>query len=123
MTVSQDADGRIWLDQVPKGILVEMGAQAERSELVHLEGDSLIPIKADRGIHIPHVFVGDDGRRQGAVPPRRAGDPACRYTVGPATAPAGRRPGRTLTPRARRGTGPQVIHHHATTHDGRRSRH
>lgn len=61
MTVSQDADGRIWLDQVPKGLLIEMGGQAERSELVHLEGDSLIPVKADRGIHIPHVFVGDDG--------------------------------------------------------------
>ena len=61
LTVSQDADGRIWLDQVPKGLMVEMGGQPERSELVHLEGDSLIPLKADRGIHIPHVFLGDDG--------------------------------------------------------------
>ena len=61
MTVSQDDDGRIWLDQVPKGIMVEMGGQPERNELVHYEADSLIPVKADRGMYIPHAFVGDDG--------------------------------------------------------------
>jgi CubicO group peptidase (beta-lactamase class C family) len=62
MTVSQDADGRIWLDQVPKGIMAEMGQQPERNELVHYEGDSLIPVKADRGMYLPHAFVGDDGQ-------------------------------------------------------------
>jgi len=61
MTVSQDGDGRIWLDQVPKGIMAEMGEQPERTELVHYEGDMLIPIKADRGMYLPHAFVGDDG--------------------------------------------------------------
>ena len=43
MVVSQEADGRIWLDQIPKGIFAEMGEQPERNELVHYEGDSLIP--------------------------------------------------------------------------------
>ena len=61
MIVSQDEDGRIWLDQVPKGIFAEMGEQPERIELVHYEGDSLIPVKADRGMYMPHAFVGDDG--------------------------------------------------------------
>jgi CubicO group peptidase (beta-lactamase class C family) len=61
MTVSQDEDGRIWLDQVPKGIIAEMGEQPERTELVHYDGDSLIPVKADRGMYLPHAFVGDDG--------------------------------------------------------------
>jgi CubicO group peptidase (beta-lactamase class C family) len=61
MIVSQDEDGRIWLDQVPKGIMAEMGEQPERIELVHYEGDSLIPLKADRGMYMPHAFVGDDG--------------------------------------------------------------
>ena len=61
MIVSQDDDGRIWLDQVPKGIFAEMGEQPERIELVHYEDDSLIPVQADRGMHMPHAFVGDDG--------------------------------------------------------------
>lgn len=61
MTVSQADDGRIWLDQVPKGLLVEMGQEPERSELVHYRDDSLIPVKADRGMYLPHAFVGDDG--------------------------------------------------------------
>ena len=61
MIVSQDADGRIWIDQIPKGIFVELGGKPEHIELVHYEADSLIPIQADRGMHIPHAFVGDDG--------------------------------------------------------------
>ncbi|MFL6122949.1 serine hydrolase domain-containing protein [Actinophytocola sp.] len=61
LTVSQDDDGRIWLEQVPKGVFVEMGGQVERSELVHYRDDMLIPVKADRGMHMPHAFVGDDG--------------------------------------------------------------
>jgi CubicO group peptidase (beta-lactamase class C family) len=61
LTVSQDGDGRIWLEQTPKGIFVEMGGQAERTELVHYRDDMLIPVEADRGMHMPHAFVGDDG--------------------------------------------------------------
>ena len=62
LTVSQDEDGRIWIEQVPKGVLVEMGGKVERTELVHYRDDMLIPVEADRGMFMPHAFVGDDGR-------------------------------------------------------------
>jgi hypothetical protein len=62
MIVSQADDGRIWLDQVPKGIFAEMGEEPERTELVHYADDSLIPVQADRGMYMPHAFVGDDGQ-------------------------------------------------------------
>ena len=61
LTVSQDDDGRIWLDMKPKGIFEELGEKPERKELVHYQGDSLIPVEPDRGMHMPHAFVGDDG--------------------------------------------------------------
>ena len=61
MTVSQDDDGRIWVDQVPKGLFIEMGGQVERTELVSYRDDMLIPLEPDRGMFMPHAFVGDDG--------------------------------------------------------------
>lgn len=61
MTVSQDDDGRVWIEQVPKGLLIEMGGQHERTELVGYRDDMLIPLEADRGMFMPHAFVGDDG--------------------------------------------------------------
>lgn len=61
LTVSQDDDGRIWIEQVPKGVFIEMGGQVERSELVHYRDDMLIPVEADRGMFMPHAFLGDDG--------------------------------------------------------------
>ena len=61
LTVSQDEDGRVWLEQVPKGAIAELVGQVERTELVHLTGDTLISVNPTHGIHLPHVFVGDDG--------------------------------------------------------------
>jgi CubicO group peptidase (beta-lactamase class C family) len=61
LTVSQDADGRIWMDQVPLGVIAELVENAERTELVHLAGDTLIALESKYGIHLPQVFVGDDG--------------------------------------------------------------
>ncbi|MFZ2015044.1 MAG: serine hydrolase domain-containing protein [Nocardioides sp.] len=61
LVVTQDDDGRIWIDMTPKGIAEEIGEKAERKELVHYKGDSLIPVEADRGMYMPHAFVGDDG--------------------------------------------------------------
>lgn len=61
LTVSQDDDGRIWIEQLPKGFLEEIGGRAERTELVHYRDDMLIPIEADRGMYMPHAFLGDDG--------------------------------------------------------------
>lgn len=62
LDVSQDEDGRIWLATVPKGLFEELGEQPERKELVYYSDDSLIPAEADRGMHMPHAFVGDDGQ-------------------------------------------------------------
>ncbi|MGI5229386.1 serine hydrolase domain-containing protein [Actinoallomurus sp. CA-142502] len=61
LTVSQDDDQRIWIEQTPKGVFEEMGGRAERTELVHYRDDMLIPVQADRGMHMPHAFIGDDG--------------------------------------------------------------
>ena len=62
LAVSQDPDdGRIWLDLTPRGLFEEMGEQRQRTELVHLHDDTLIPVQAQDGLHMPHAFVGDDG--------------------------------------------------------------
>ncbi|WP_395696445.1 serine hydrolase domain-containing protein [Nocardioides sp.] len=61
LNVTQDDDGRVWIEQVPKGALVEMGGQVERTELVHYRDDMLIPVEPDRGMFMPHAFLGDDG--------------------------------------------------------------
>ncbi|QDH11142.1 beta-lactamase family protein [Nocardioides dongxiaopingii] len=59
--ITQDADRRIWMDLVPSGVAEELGEKPERKELVAFGDDSLIPVEADRGMFMPHVFVGDDG--------------------------------------------------------------
>jgi CubicO group peptidase (beta-lactamase class C family) len=61
MTVSQDGDGRIWLEQIPKGELAELVGHAARKELVYYRDDKLIPVEPDHGMYVPHAFVGDDG--------------------------------------------------------------
>jgi hypothetical protein len=62
LVVSQDDDGRIWIEQIPKGLFEELGEKPEKRELVHFSGDSLINVEAEHGgLHIPHAFVGDDG--------------------------------------------------------------
>ncbi|GAB3568932.1 serine hydrolase domain-containing protein [Amycolatopsis endophytica] len=60
LTVTQDDDGRVWLDQRPKGVLADLSS-AERGELVRLDDDVLIPLTPAHGVHLPHVFLGDDG--------------------------------------------------------------
>jgi CubicO group peptidase (beta-lactamase class C family) len=59
--VTQDEDGRIWMTDTPLGELAELVGTVERTELVHLEGDTLIPVEPKYGLHLPQVFVGDDG--------------------------------------------------------------
>jgi CubicO group peptidase (beta-lactamase class C family) len=61
ITVRQDEDGKLWLDQVAKGIFTELGPTPEPVELVGRDEQSLIAVKAENGMHQPHVFVGDDG--------------------------------------------------------------
>jgi len=60
-TVSQDSDGRVWLERKPKGVLAEFGEAPERNELLAWRGDTLIPATPDHGVYLPHAFIGDDG--------------------------------------------------------------
>lgn len=60
ITVSQDADGAIWLDRVPKDIIAEIGEKPMRTRLVAFEGDSLISLEPTRGIHPVFAFIGRD---------------------------------------------------------------
>jgi CubicO group peptidase (beta-lactamase class C family) len=59
--VSQDGDGRVWLERTPKGIAAELGATPEKIELVAWRGDTLLPAEPEHGVHTPHAFLGDDG--------------------------------------------------------------
>jgi hypothetical protein len=59
--ISQDGDGRIWMTETPLGELAELIGEVEKTELVHLENDTLIPATPRYGVHIPQVFLGDDG--------------------------------------------------------------
>ncbi|PVE93339.1 serine hydrolase domain-containing protein [Microbacterium sp. TPD7012] len=59
--VRQDEAGRIWLERTMKGIFAELGPAPEPFELVGWNGDSLVPAVPERGMHMPHAFVGDDG--------------------------------------------------------------
>jgi CubicO group peptidase (beta-lactamase class C family) len=61
LDVVQDDEGRLWLEQVPKGILAEIGGQPERFELVRLDGHTFVQVQPRMGVHLAHVFVGDDG--------------------------------------------------------------
>ncbi|MER7070258.1 serine hydrolase domain-containing protein [Terrabacter sp. NPDC000476] len=58
ITVSQDEDGRIWLDRTPKDIHAEIGEKPIRFELVHLADDSLITVEPYHGIHVVFAFLG-----------------------------------------------------------------
>ncbi len=46
----------------PRACSRSSGGQAERKELVAYRDDMLIPLQPDRGMHMPHAFLGDDGR-------------------------------------------------------------
>jgi hypothetical protein len=59
--VSQGDDGRVWLEQTPKGVLRELGGPGERKEIVLLKGETFVQVEPQVGVHLPCVFVGDDG--------------------------------------------------------------
>jgi CubicO group peptidase (beta-lactamase class C family) len=60
VTIRQDEDGRVWMDQTPKGIFTELGSKPEPVELVGRNEQSLIALKAENGVHLPVVFLGND---------------------------------------------------------------
>jgi CubicO group peptidase (beta-lactamase class C family) len=81
LTVTQEADGRVWLDETPKGIAVEFGDVPTRTELVRLEGDTLIAREPDRGMHRVYAFLGAENGpatylHSGRALPRDAGSGA-----------------------------------------------
>jgi CubicO group peptidase (beta-lactamase class C family) len=59
--ITQDDDGRVWMTETPLGELAELIGEVEKTELVHLENDTLIPATPKYGIYLPQVFIGDDG--------------------------------------------------------------
>jgi len=66
ITVSQDPDGRVWLDRQPKDIHEEIGEKPIRFELVHFADDSLITVEAYHGIHVVFAFIGSVTSPSGA---------------------------------------------------------
>lgn len=60
-TVTVDEQGRVWLEQVMKGIFADMVPDPEPVELLPWRGDTLVPRTPTMGIYMPHAFVGDDG--------------------------------------------------------------
>ncbi|MDR1387406.1 MAG: beta-lactamase family protein [Propionibacteriaceae bacterium] len=59
--VRQDDEGRIWVDQEPKGLLLEMGERPERQEVTVFGPDQLIQLEPSGGLHPIFAFSGDDG--------------------------------------------------------------
>jgi CubicO group peptidase (beta-lactamase class C family) len=59
--VTQDADGRLWLDRVPRGELADLDEPPYRTELAAWRGDSFLPITPEDGVRNPLAFLGDDG--------------------------------------------------------------
>jgi CubicO group peptidase (beta-lactamase class C family) len=60
MEVSQDDTGRVWLEQRPKGLLLEMGEQPSTDELIAFGEDSLIMRDEKNGMHIVYTFLAPD---------------------------------------------------------------
>ncbi|WBQ07529.1 serine hydrolase domain-containing protein [Kribbella sp. CA-293567] len=60
-TVRQDDEGKVWLDQTPKGMFAELGPAPDPVELVGRDEQSLIALVTENGVNMPQVFLGDDG--------------------------------------------------------------
>ncbi|MFI5845465.1 serine hydrolase domain-containing protein [Catenuloplanes sp. NPDC051500] len=60
LTISQDAAGRVWLDDAPKGIFTQLGPPSPPQELVHLTGDTLIARTPEGVVHPVYAFLGAD---------------------------------------------------------------
>jgi CubicO group peptidase (beta-lactamase class C family) len=62
IAITQEADGRIWLDTTPTDELSkELGLQPERWELVHYAGDTLVTRERDAGLHRLYAFLDESG--------------------------------------------------------------
>ncbi|GAT72315.1 beta-lactamase [Microbacterium sp. HM58-2] len=59
--ISRTADGRLWLDRAPRGVVADLGDLPFRSELVTWRGEVLLPVEEEGGARQPIAFLGDDG--------------------------------------------------------------
>ena len=67
LTVSQEQDGRIWLDSEDTDELSrELGFEPQRWELVAYDGDTLVTRERDAGLHRLYAFIEDDGAGRAA---------------------------------------------------------
>jgi CubicO group peptidase (beta-lactamase class C family) len=76
MTVTRDDEGRLWLDEVPKGVFAQLGVPAKRSRVVPHGESSLINVDRQMGIHFLYAFLGSEGPAEflhnGRAMPRRS---------------------------------------------------
>jgi CubicO group peptidase (beta-lactamase class C family) len=66
LVVSADDAGRLWLDETPTSVAVELGDTPLRTELVSYREGTLIALHPDRGMHRVYAFLGDDGAGRAA---------------------------------------------------------
>ena len=97
--VSQDAEGRLWLDREPKDVLAEIGEKPLRFELVHLAGT---PPSRSR----PTTASTSSSRSSAAT--RRDAPSTC-TTAGSSPAPTDQ-PHRPHRPHRRKGTPMRPVH-------------
>ncbi|WP_159500128.1 serine hydrolase [Microbacterium sp. 18062] len=61
MIVTRDDEGRLWVDEVPKGAFAELAQPQQRTRLVPYHDGSLITLEKRMGTHFVYAFVGVDG--------------------------------------------------------------
>jgi CubicO group peptidase (beta-lactamase class C family) len=67
LKVSQEEDGRVWLDSTATDDLSkELGIEPERWELVAYDGDTLVTRERDAGMYRLYAFIEDDGTGRAA---------------------------------------------------------
>jgi hypothetical protein len=60
LVVTQDDEGRVWLDQIPKGIAKDFGDTPSHTELVHFRDTTLIAKEPSGGLHRIRAFLDPD---------------------------------------------------------------
>ena len=60
LVVTQDDDGRIWLDHIPKGMAKEFGETRIQTEIVHFRDTTLIAKEPSDGMHRIRAFLAPD---------------------------------------------------------------
>ena len=83
LVVSQDEDGRIWLEQTPKGLFEELGEKPERKRARPLPRRQPDPVEPEQGHAHPARVRRRRRRRPRPLPPHRPRRPARRRLTHP----------------------------------------